>query len=634
MIEMGVFFGRVLGTGVIFVTLLTGIPAVSAEDGVASKPRWMGEFFLSLSGEWRIDFDEREFVYTVGPMSEIRDGSDMSADQVRAAVAGSLTLGRSPTAPRQLIDEVLQSIPEEWRERVRQQEEEIHLGDNRAILFRLVGTTVPGVETADGPIDLPMGLAAALEKVPQPNGDYRVIMLTGTQALFDRYPNLIEEIVASFDDRTPPPFQLDRAFPYTDSAEAVSSARYSMPVLANDGFVAIAHQREGVVHVFDATGQIYDRWDLTADFRVDATRLQYLDLDFAVDGSLVVLAVYFDEPPEILVFERNGELRSRLSVDHLPTIGDSGVQPRLLRIAHDGHFVLVSTVGQGGPGPVVIDRLSTDGHLLSRRTPGLESGAKGLQLAVLPDDRVAVLKASNGAPNRAGRVVVIDADGAIIREWGPDRDRSGVKAGSAPKHFDWLIGADRAGTLFLRYRDTLLVYDQDARLISAFPLPVSGLSGSDVMASDDAGHILLAARPPQGLGLDLKKRSFMIFRNQGALEMPEISLARPGSSDVTVDSVSGSTVYEPQLLELAATGHLTVRTLRAFGTLPHGVDRLALSLRRNQIDLFAADIKQISRWRDEDGPGFGSEEQEILETLHRHMSDVLEAANQKRSVGR
>lgn len=635
MIGFGSAAHRFVGIFVILLILFAYMPSSAQSEDRSLAPRWMGEFYLSLPRDWRVGLEGRDIFFAVGPMTQILGGGKMSADEVKAAVAGMLTLSRTPVPPRTLIDEASGAVPPRWRDGVQLSEAEIQLGESSAILLRLGGTVVPGVETDDGPMDLPIGLAAVLEETPRPDGDYRVIILTGTRPFFDRHPGLIEDIAASFDDRTPPPLERDRAFPYGESLQSLESARLSRPVLANDGFTAIASQRQGTVHLFDSGGQLYQDWDLSAHLGVEDRKLEYLDLDFAADGSLAVLAAYYAEAAEILVFERDGALLSRIGLDNLPRIGQNRVQPRLLRVADDGQYIVVGTpLGQDSRDPVVIDRVSARGELLSRRTPGFEFAASGLQLAVLPGDRLAALKPSAGALNPVGRAVVIDVDGAIIKEWGPDGPSQGAEGHSLPQRFDQLVGADRSGTLFLRYQDILFIYDPDARLVDAFPLPVSGLAQSDELVIDDAGHMLFAAGPRDGLGIEIEQPSFILFHNRRAVALPGSFVLGPDSPDVSADTASAGTALEPQLRELAAAGRLTVRALRAFGALPDGADGLALTLRRQQIDLFAADAMQLERWRDGEGPRLEPAEQRTLEALHRQMTGVLEAASPAEPVGR
>lgn len=570
---------------------------------------------------------------------------------------GAIIWGLEPP-PRRHADQGYLGFALEMREMVQSEEvrqaeiaeEDVFLGDIPAlkIVVKISGEVEPG-----SGVVLTMYMVAVVEKTPQLDGRYRMLNIMLTESMFEQMPGLIEHVVASVDVETPPPFELSALFSYAGEHRAGNTR----PVLAADGFSAIGHIFNNTIKVFDAQGRPHAEWDLYAHFPDghEGKLLAALDLDFLADGAIAALFSYYRMGAEILVFERDGSLRTRLPATGPQAQEGQRFDPSQLRVGYEGQYVVIGSIFSEGAGstgrPLYLDTFTPDGTHRSRLLPKLTTGREGGGVAALPGDRLALLLAGDGDLGERGSIAVLEASGEISRHWGPD----GVATLTEQEpeqdaEFHGIAGSDRSGRLYLNTWRELRVFDAEGNLLDVLPQQTFPFRRSDGLTISPLGDLLAAIRPQhlatmETSGLEVTQPSLIVMRYRHAL--PDDSpVAAPVSvpeessrilPEVASESLSAlaATQFDSQLLALTTEGRLTVRALRAFNALPEDVDALALFYRRHELDLFGADAAQIARWRDrEEGPALSDNQQAQLERLHQRMAEVLDVASQRDAAER
>ncbi len=614
------------------------------------KPRWFGDFHLSVPEDWRMVVDGRSVGYYTGihplygPVGPLRE---LSEEALMALPSGAVMWGAEPPPRRHaehgyrgFVMELAEGFETDAVRHVEISEEDIVFAGVPALklVVRAVGAVEPGSDQL-----LTMIMGAVIETMPQTDGTYRMLNVMLSEALDDRMPDLIDRIVASLDMDTPPPFEPERPFSYGGGA---FRAGFTRPVFAADGFAAIGHIANNTLQVFDAGGYPHAEWDLSAHFpEEDVGRLWHLDLDFTPDGAIAVLFSYYKRSmrPEILIFERDGTLRERLVLELPEVRQDDRFVPRELRVGYEGQYILVgSPASEVSRGEVHIDTVSAEGAYRSRRSPGFNSAYEGVSVAALPGDRLALLRSRDGAHDPRGRLVVIEADGKISREWGPYGHTFAERGLEHSPEFFSIAGSDRSGRVYTTMDDEFHVFDADGSLLESLPLWSFPFRRFDGMAVSPLGHVLAAVRPQHMSRMDdatlaVLQPSLIVMRYRDAL--PDASPLQPSSvapSPQPVVAMPAAT-FDRQLVELAANERLTVRALRAFGALPdeaEAVDALALHMRRHGLDLFGADAGRIARWSDgEEGRVLDEAQRVQLQRLHQRLVEVREVATRQRDRG-
>lgn len=595
--------------------------------------RWMGGFYLDLPANALplMERDELLYILGIGPMGIPQD---ISVEELKKMARGGVGLGHEPpprghaeAGYRGFYKDFQEMLPEMSTDEPEFETSYITLAGEEAFLVKAMFTMQENAP--DGTFDSHQTWAVAVNKIPDAEGNYRMLFLMANDHLLNQHPGLIESILKSADADSPPPLELDSYFTYKEIGEREFND--FQPVMLPGRYAALVDRSRYVVRIYDHGGEVQHEWSFEEEATRDNLAVRRIDARAESDGHLLILIGRNNEnPDELLRFSPAGELDDSFSLDLSVSGKDERLYARYI-ISSNQKGLLMGAESRSGDanGPFLV-KFSRDMQVQTKLNM---DGT--YPFAIFPDGSIFAVYEDDAE----GFFVNLDHEGRRMEAWGL------YGSGTPPVYVDEFnmpdfehLEVDNAGNIYAQERYSIWIYDRSGRLLQV--VPTSNQAGNrNEMAVGPEGHVMLVntGRRP---GPMTSGPAVFMYKNiepaeVRAIEMPapapqepeEVESSETVMGDDTAEEVEVQEGFSRELLALVSQEGLTVRAFRAFEDVPPGFNSLAMHLMGQGKDLLGADIDQLEKWiNSADSLRMSAEHQKTLKKLHEQMNKVMQAA--------
>ena len=544
--------------------------------------RWMPPFHVQVPANWRPRMDDGGVGYYSArhPEAKTEDIPEgMSEEDFSRLPFGMVHVGRErPPKRGGTLDDILGQFKkmgeDEKVSNFSLTQEDAMLGSRPAVLLRVGGDQ----QVREG-LSVRLDSTMMIAREPDADGMFQAAMLAGTSTFFDAHTAAIKAMLAEAVEDRQPPLRPLREITYLVDGDKL---KYTFgPAVAPDGAVALGDWKHARVLVFAADGSVMHEWGSKHAYNEpsppDAFK-QGKGLAFGPEGRVYLVDGGYGDPV-IRIFERDGRPVAAHALDR-KTLPERGLKEiRSLWVGPAGELWL--TGQRASDDALVLMTLSAAGEILTEiALPQHHAAAR------MPDGGV-VLGVDG---DRADRIVRLDAQGQQIAEWTYTGTGFDPLPGESRQYFSIEhLATDGIGRVYVfdDAEDGFWIYSAEG--VFQEVVPEQGLVNNRFAAlvASARGDLLVQDEPGLGSG-DAPALRWLENASPAAIGAPI-----PAAAAVAAPAADKRA---PELVALAAQGNLTVRALRGFGQLEPKHDALALQLRAQSLDLYAADAVGIEAW--------------------------------------
>lgn len=542
--------------------------------------RWMPPFHVKVPADWRPRLDDGGVQYYSARHPEAKTEDippGMSEEQFAALPFGAVHVGRERAPRGGTLEDFLAQFKkmgeDEKVSNFTYSVEDVMLGSRPAVLMRVGGDQQMG-EGRSVRADFNMMIA----REPDADGRFQTAALMGSSAFFEAHTGAVKSMLAGAVEDRQPPLRPLREVTYLVDGDKF---RYTFGLAAAaDGAIALGDSRNYRVRIFAADGSVAHEWGsrLRSDTppAADAFR-EGAQLAFGPQGRVYLVDAGW-QSPAIRVFERDGTPVGVHALDK-EALGERGLKRvGAFWVGEDGAMWLTGV--RASDEVDVVRTLSAAGELQSEFA--LPKHGKA---ARMPDGGVVLAIAGE----RADRILRLDAKAQRVAEWSHTGTGFEPLPGESRQRFsvEYLV-TDGIGRVYVfdDAGDGFWIYTAEGVFQEVVPEQGLVKNHFEGLVASARGDLLVHDRPGMGSG-DAPALRWLENAAPAEVGAPVAALAAaPAAPDKRA----------PELVALAAKGRLTVRALRGFGQLGPAHDALALKLRGQDLDLYAADAAGIEAW--------------------------------------
>ncbi|MCC5847080.1 MAG: hypothetical protein JJU29_03220 [Verrucomicrobia bacterium] len=477
--------------------------------------RWMGSFHMAVPVTWQHQFYrhleihadgkfERSVTsYSYGIYSGIPLKSllgDLSVDEIIGHPA--LTIAAVQAKKDETIDNFTYVF--------------------RGMLVRAGGKDFP-VELRDATlagravkrIDAPMDVELAPDSPPfpgfmqawiftQPDSSILqgAVIISGNRDTLVEKQELLDKMLSSIDWDTPPPFKSAGAFSIWEGEKHSVPAMHEFNLfgkvplprgisgvaLAADGRVAVSlGDKDALIRVFDAQGTFRKKWSLLFDEKHGANP-RLLNIFMTAQDTLFLTCASLRGDAFIFEYTLDGKLVNTIGLQPVEVEGEQMniLSPRVLGVTESGAIWLQGHIR----GENMLVRVNREGHVEVKHKLDLDVKLS----SQLPEGSLVGVRETKSMV----RILVIQPDGTIAREWGRGGIQSSAALGGDQLFFAMSssLAVDNVGRILAYGGRSLFIYGPEGNLQQTYSPDPSPSSKAIIVRPD--GKVMIAGQPDWG----------------------------------------------------------------------------------------------------------------------------------------